>query len=125
MSPLVKTVIFIVSFLILLLWSFLYLRIKEKSNVVKSVLLFMFVFSSFWCFVTNNSKIVVFWFVLALSSTFIASATLAISRFVLKVNLAKQWDYYVYLAIITASVLVLGYFALVGWALSSMGPLYH
>ena len=124
MTPLVKTIIFSVSFLMLLLWSFLYLRIREKSAVFKSVLLFVFVFSSFWCFATN-SEIAVNWFILALLPPIIASVTLVISRLVLKINLARQWDYYAYLAIITASVLVVGYIALVGWALGSIGPLYH
>ena len=124
MTSIVKTIVFSVSFLMLLLWSFLYLRIREKNGVFKSVLLFMFVFSDFWYFVTSF-EIAVNWFILVLLPSIIAGVTLAVSRFVLKINHSRQIDYYAYLAIITASVLVTGYFALVGWALRSMGPLYH
>ena len=120
-----KTAIFIISFLSIIAWAVAYLRIKEKSNIAKSALLVLLICASLCFFVTGVDILKKLWLVRFLLSSVLAAAVLVVSKTMFKIKLFKQWDYYVYLAVITASVLVTGYICLVGWALSSIGPLYH
>ena len=54
MERIIYFVVFVFSFAFQILWSFLFLKIKQKSVLTESLLILVYLFSGFWLFVSGG-----------------------------------------------------------------------
>lgn len=117
MEQIIYTLVFGCTVILLIVWSYLFLKIKEKSVLTEMSLIMLYVFSSFWLFVSGT--------VLGLNFIIFFMPAIYVVTFVIekihnKTRLLKIWSFYGYTLLVGVYVAFITYVLLVGWALNSI-----
>ncbi len=117
MEQIIYTLVFVCAVIFLTVWSWLFLKIKEKSALTEVLLILLYVFSSFWLFV--SSGVIRLGFVAYFLPAFYV-VTFLTHKIYNKTRLLKQWSFYVYTLLVVGYVSFITYALLVALAINSI-----
>lgn len=117
MEKTIYTSVFVCAVIFLTVWSWLLIKIKEKSVLTEVLLILLYLFSSFWLFV--SSGVIKLGFIALFLPVFYA-VTFLIHKLYNKTRLLKEWSFYVYTLFVAGYVAFITYALLVALAINSI-----